>query len=191
MFKKLLLGLLAFFAAAMVYAAVDINKASKAELESIKGIGPVIADRILEERKKGPFKDWADLDARVKGIGEGMTAKISAGGGTIDGKSFAGAAPKPEAKKDEPKKDAPKAEAKKDEPKKDAPKAEAKKDEPKKDAPKAEAKKDEPKKDAPKAEAKKDEPKKDAPKAEAKKDEPKKDAKPAAAAASAASAAKK
>ena len=49
-------------------AAMDVNQADEAELDSIKGIGPALSGRILAERKKGAFKDWADLMARIKGI---------------------------------------------------------------------------------------------------------------------------
>lgn len=165
--KKIVLALVAFFAALNFAFAADANSASKAELEAIKGIGPTIADRIIEERKKGGFKDIKDLEERVKGIGEENVKKMAAAGLTVGGGKAA--APKAEAKADA-KKDAPKAEAKADA-KKDAPKAEAKADA-KKDAPKAETKADakmDAKKDAPKADAKMDA-KKDAPKADAKAD---------------------
>lgn len=143
--KKLLLAFAAFVTSmGLAFAAVDANTASQAELESIKGIGPAIAAKILDERKKGSFKDMKDLEERVKGIGEKNIAAMAAAGLNV-GK---GGAPKAEAKADA-KKDAPKAEAKADA-KKDAPKAEVKKD-----APKAEAKADA-KKDAPKADAKAD-----------------------------------
>ena len=96
MLKKLLAALLALCAAA-AFAAVDVNKADQAALESVKGIGPAISGKILEERKKGSFKDWNDLIERVKGVGEGNAAKFSADGLTVNGATFGGAAP---AKKD-------------------------------------------------------------------------------------------
>ena len=99
MFKKLLATVLALFAAAVFAASVDVNKASQAELEAIKGIGPSIAGKILDERKKGQFKDWTDMVDRVKGVGEGNAAKFSADGLTVNGTSFKGAAPA--AKKDD------------------------------------------------------------------------------------------
>jgi competence protein ComEA len=97
MLKKLIAALLAFVAAA-AFAAVDVNKADQATLESIKGIGPAISSKILDERKKGSFKDWNDLIERVKGVGEGNAAKFSSDGLTVNGSSFSGAAPM--AKKD-------------------------------------------------------------------------------------------
>jgi competence protein ComEA len=102
MFKRFLAALLAF-GAAVAFAAVDVNKATQADLDGIKGIGPGIAGKILEERKKGSFKDWNDLIERVKGIGEANAAKFSAEGMTVNGAGFKGvaAAPAAAAKKDD------------------------------------------------------------------------------------------
>ena len=100
MLKKILV-LVAMLYAAACFAAVDVNKASAAELDSIKGIGPGISTKILDERKKGNFKDWNDFIERVKGVGEGNAAKFSAEGMTVGGASFKGAAAAPAAKKDE------------------------------------------------------------------------------------------
>lgn len=51
------------------FAAVNINTATQAELESLKGIGPVKAKAIIDYRKKnGDFKSVDDLD-KVDGIG--------------------------------------------------------------------------------------------------------------------------
>ena len=93
MFKFLIAGLLAL-CSALAFAAVDINKGDQAALESIKGIGPAMSGRLLEERKKSAFKDWPDLITRVKGIGAGNAAKFSEGGMTVNGESYKGAAPK-------------------------------------------------------------------------------------------------
>lgn len=107
MLKKIL-AIVAMLYAAACFAAVDVNKASAAELDSIKGIGPGISTKILDERKKGSFKDWNDFVERVKGIGEGNAAKFSAEGMTVNGEGFKGAAPaaKKETKKAEVKADA-------------------------------------------------------------------------------------
>jgi len=102
MLKKIL-ALVAMLYAAACFAAVDVNKASAAELDSIKGIGPSISSKILDERKKGNFKDWTDFVDRVKGIGEGNAAKFSAEGLTVNGTAFKGAATVPAAKKEEKK----------------------------------------------------------------------------------------
>lgn len=94
MFKKLL-AFLAAMTVAVAFAAVDVNKATPAELDSIKGIGPAISGRILDERKKGNFKSWEDLIERVKGLGVGKAAKLSAEGLTVGGAGFKGAAAAP------------------------------------------------------------------------------------------------
>lgn len=91
MFKTLLATLLALFAAAAF--AVDANKATQAELEAVKGIGPSISAKILDERKKGAFKDWPDMVERVKGVGDTNAAKFSSEGLTVNGAGFKGAAP--------------------------------------------------------------------------------------------------
>lgn len=69
--KKLLMVLIAFFAfSGIATAAVNLNSASKAELETVKGIGPQKADAILDYRKKnGPFKKVDDL-RNVSGFGD-------------------------------------------------------------------------------------------------------------------------
>ena len=90
MIKKILAAMLALFAA-VAFAAVDANKGTQAELEAVKGIGPSIAGKILDERKKGSFKDWQDMVDRVKGVGEGNAAKFSTGGLTVNGAAFTGA----------------------------------------------------------------------------------------------------
>ena len=113
MFKKLL----AFFAAmtvAVAFAAVDVNKATPAELDGIKGIGPAISGKIVDERKKGNFKSWEDFIERVKGVGEGNAAKFSAEGLTVGGAGYKGAAAPAAKKADEKKAKADAAKAKKD-----------------------------------------------------------------------------
>jgi competence protein ComEA len=102
MLKKIL-ALVAMLYAAACFAAVDVNKATAADLDGIKGIGPGISAKILDERKKGNFKDWTDLIDRVKGLGEGNAAKFSTEGLTVNGAAFKGAAAAAATKKDEKK----------------------------------------------------------------------------------------
>lgn len=80
-------SLLALISAA-AFAAVDVNKANQAELEAVKGIGPSMSARILEARKTGSFKDWSDLQTRVKGVGAAKSVKLSAEGLTVNGAEF-------------------------------------------------------------------------------------------------------
>jgi len=96
--KTLVTAVLAL-ASAAAFAVVDVNKASLAELESIKGIGPSMSAKILDARKTGAFKDWADLQARVKGVRAGNSTKFSADGLTVNGAAFNAAAPAKAAKK--------------------------------------------------------------------------------------------
>lgn len=90
MFKKILTAL-AMLYAALSWAAVDVNTASAADLDNVKGIGPAMSARILDERKKAPFKDWADFKARVKGVGDKNAAKLSEAGLTVGGAAYPGA----------------------------------------------------------------------------------------------------
>ena len=73
------------------FAAVDVNQASQAELESVKGIGPGLSTKILEARKASAFKDWGDFVDRVGGVGPGNAARFSQAGLTVGGKAYAGA----------------------------------------------------------------------------------------------------
>lgn len=84
--KKFLMILAAVFAfSGISFAAVDLNKATQAELEALKGIGPAKAKAIIDYRtKNGAFKSADDLD-KVKGVGKGIISKI-ANEVTIDGK---------------------------------------------------------------------------------------------------------
>jgi len=55
---------------------IYINRASATQFDSLMGIGPVIAKRIVAYRTaNGPFVDIADLK-KVEGIGEKIFAKI-------------------------------------------------------------------------------------------------------------------
>ena len=96
MLKKILV-IVAMLYAAVCFAAVDVNKASAAELDGIKGIGPALSGKILDERKKSEFKDWNDFVTRVKGMGEKNAVKFSAEGLTVNGTAFKGAAAAPAA----------------------------------------------------------------------------------------------
>lgn len=53
----------------MLFAAVDINTASKDELSSLSGIGASKAELIVEHRKSNCFKSVDELSL-VKGIGD-------------------------------------------------------------------------------------------------------------------------
>lgn len=91
MLKKLL-AILLMLATSLAMAAVDVNKATEAQLDGVKGIGPVTSKLIMSERKKGEFKNWEDFIERVKGIGDDRAAKLSAEGLTVNGSGFKKAA---------------------------------------------------------------------------------------------------
>ncbi len=87
MLRHLIATLLAVFAL-NAFAAVDANQATRADLETVKGIGPGLSGKILEARKSGNFKNWEDLVDRVGGIGPGNAGKLSQGGLTVAGTGF-------------------------------------------------------------------------------------------------------
>ena len=78
-----------FFAAAccalsLSALALEVNTANEAELDGVRGLGPSSTARVLKAREQGPFKDWADLMQRVKGIKPASAAKLSAAGLTVN-----------------------------------------------------------------------------------------------------------
>jgi competence ComEA-like helix-hairpin-helix protein len=56
-------------------ALVDINTSSSNKLETLPGIGPVLAGRIIEYRSHTPFQDIAELE-KIKGIGPKKLAAL-------------------------------------------------------------------------------------------------------------------
>lgn len=72
----------------LAHAAVDVNRASRAELETVPGVGPSLSGKILEARKAGDFKNWTDLVDRVSGIGPGNAARLSKAGLTVGKEAF-------------------------------------------------------------------------------------------------------
>ncbi|MDR5765372.1 MULTISPECIES: helix-hairpin-helix domain-containing protein [unclassified Caballeronia] len=90
MLKKLLMLCFAFvLSMGAAFAAVDVNTADQAALESVKGLGPVKSKAIIDERtKNGPFKDADDLATRVKGLGAKSVTNLEQNGLTIGGSSL-------------------------------------------------------------------------------------------------------
>lgn len=66
-------------------AALEINTATRAELERLNGIGVAMAERVLVERAKAPFRDWDDLQRRVKGIAGARAERLQGQGVTVNG----------------------------------------------------------------------------------------------------------
>jgi competence protein ComEA len=75
--KKVLLLFVTLFAfTGAAYAAVNINTATQAELETLQGIGPAKAKAIIDHRKKkGSFKSPGNLED-VKGIGPATMKRL-------------------------------------------------------------------------------------------------------------------
>ena len=88
MLKKYLMFLAIALVSAMGFAAVEVNQATEAELDSIKGLGPSSTARILKAREQGAFTNWADFMARVKGIKPATAAKVSQAGLTVQGAPY-------------------------------------------------------------------------------------------------------
>jgi competence protein ComEA len=68
--------------------AVDVNTATEAQLDGVKGLGPSNTARILQAREAGAFKDWKDFMARVKGIKLATARRLSGAGLTVNGDAF-------------------------------------------------------------------------------------------------------
>lgn len=89
--RRQFISILATALAAFVFnasAAVDANRASQAELETVKGIGPGLSGKIIEARKSASFKNWADMVDRVAGVGPGSAARFSHAGLTVGGAGY-------------------------------------------------------------------------------------------------------
>ena len=86
--RKKIIAFLACLPLSLALAGVEINQASEADLDGIKGLGPATTRLILAERKKAEFKSWADLISRVKGLGENSAAKLSDAGLSVNGVSY-------------------------------------------------------------------------------------------------------
>jgi competence protein ComEA len=77
--RKLLLVMfawLAFMSQALAGTPVNLNSANQAQLETVKGIGPVKAKAIIEYRtRNGPFKSVDGLK-NVTGFGKASVDKL-------------------------------------------------------------------------------------------------------------------
>ena len=83
-----LLWAAALLGAGLAMAGTEVNTATEAELDSIRGLGPDSTARILKAREGGPFRDWGDLMDRVKGIKAATAARLSQAGLTVQGQPY-------------------------------------------------------------------------------------------------------
>ena len=91
--RRCLLGTAFASGLALAQATLDANRASLADIERIQGIGTTVAANLIDERDKAPFKEWNDLIRRVKGVGAGNAARLSAQGLTVNGAAYRSAPP--------------------------------------------------------------------------------------------------
>lgn len=88
MFKKSALAAILLAHFSLAFAQIDVNKADQAALDGIRGVGPKLSSAILDERKKGGnFRDWQDLESRVKGVGGKSAVRLSNAGLTVNGQA--------------------------------------------------------------------------------------------------------
>lgn len=65
-------------ASARSSAVLELNTASASELETLPGVGPRLAQRIVDERaRRGGFRAISELDA-VRGVGPALLARWAA-----------------------------------------------------------------------------------------------------------------
>ena len=69
-------------------SALDLQQATEAELDSLRGMGPSLTAKVLAARAEKPFDSWADLMRRVNGIREAMAQRLSDQGLTVQGLAY-------------------------------------------------------------------------------------------------------
>lgn len=86
--NKSSLGAVAMVLICQPTAALELNQASEAELDGLRGIGPPFTRRLLAAREKQHFKNWNDLQARVKGVGPRLSQSLSDQSLTVNGEKY-------------------------------------------------------------------------------------------------------
>ena len=87
--RPLLSVLLSLLLAGQAGAGVEINQASEADLDGLRGLGPATTRQILAEREKAVFRTWTELLARIKGMGPAKARDLSAQGLRVNGEPYA------------------------------------------------------------------------------------------------------
>ena len=75
---------------------LDIAQARELDLDGLRGLGPATTQRLLRERERAPFQDWADLMRRVPGIGARKAAQLSEQGLRVQGQAYPAARSHPQ-----------------------------------------------------------------------------------------------
>jgi competence protein ComEA len=70
--------------------ALEVNTATRAQLEQLNGLGVATVERILQAREQRPFADWQDLTARVSGLRGKRAEQLDRQGLTVGGRSLRG-----------------------------------------------------------------------------------------------------
>ncbi|VGO10479.1 DNA uptake protein and related DNA-binding proteins [plant metagenome] len=74
--------------------ALDLNAATAAQLDALKGIGPKTAQVIIDERQRGgPFASLQDLGERVRGLGPKRLKDLESAGLQASAKATPAAVP--------------------------------------------------------------------------------------------------
>ncbi|MFM8664915.1 MAG: ComEA family DNA-binding protein [Betaproteobacteria bacterium] len=68
-------------------ATIDLNQATRAEIESVRAVGVELTERLLQARSASPFHNWQDLRQRVKGVGRKALEGFAEAGFQIKGQS--------------------------------------------------------------------------------------------------------
>lgn len=100
--RRLLLGVTALLSGHLVLATpaqdltpptLDVNRADRAELESLPGLGPGLVSQLLLQRQQAAFTDWRDLERRVRGLGPRLQRRLSDAGLRVQGRALDRLAP--------------------------------------------------------------------------------------------------
>ena len=90
---KISAGIMSILWMGVACAQVDLNHAKEMDLDGLNGVGPTMTREIMSERQKTPFRDWADVMHRVKGIGPKKAASLSEQGVRVQGTGYGQAPP--------------------------------------------------------------------------------------------------
>ena len=81
---RIVTGLCAMLACISSHA-LEINQATVAELDSLRGMGPALSAKVLQARDQRPFDSWRDVMKRVSGFGPAKAQQFSDQGLTVNG----------------------------------------------------------------------------------------------------------